>query len=149
MIFQHTWEMVLSGRKTRTCRVVKGGDAVTTNGNGEIVQVLSYKNGRSRVRWQVGDTYAVQPQRTAKAIARIRITAIEKRDVRELTDVEIAEEGFDTRAAFLYTWCQMHDKKAVKACEMSPEGYYRASLLDARPSEYYQAWCLKFELAEG
>jgi hypothetical protein len=53
MIFQYTLDQVLDGRKTQTRRLVTAGRPS---------------------RWRVGRTYAVQPGRTKKAVARIEVT---------------------------------------------------------------------------
>ena len=70
MIFQHTVEAVLNGTKTQTRRVVKENQDLWFDEGNYVV----YENGRAKYR--VGNTYAVQPGRCKKAVARIRITDI-------------------------------------------------------------------------
>lgn len=107
----------------------------------------------TRVKWQVGRTYGVQPSRTAKSVARIRITDIRREHVGAISAEDVKAEGFDSYAAFMMTWISMHDKQAVKAGEFVMSKYVSASALDdallarvaSRPKERYDAWVLTFE----
>ena len=74
MIFQHTWERVLSGDKTQTRRIVKWDESLVR----PPLTVIT----PDRAKYQVGKTYAVQPARTKKGIARIQITGIRHEDAR-------------------------------------------------------------------
>lgn len=73
MIFQHTIEQVLDGTKTQTRRIAKG-----------LV---------SRCKYSVGKTYAVQPGRGKKGVARIRIIGMHNEHLQELTEEDAVAEG--------------------------------------------------------
>lgn len=166
MIFQHTWEKVLSGEKTQTRRIVKPGDAFTTPlsmgiigpHRGRVVTTLpnyarpprgfdniySVMNGKRTV-YQVGKTYAVQSGRGQKAVARIRILSIKREDVREISDEDVKAEGFESRVTFFKVWCDMHDSEVLKhPMEWVMENAY----LWLRPAECYEAWALTFEVVK-
>jgi hypothetical protein len=148
MIFQHTWQKVLSGEKTQTRRIVKPGQYQRRDFDlpgAPIVQVAHTKNGvvgtGTPVVYNVGSTYAVQPARTAKAIARIRILSIRREDVRDISADDAFREGYGGIVDFLRVWTSMHDKSAVE--------FPNLRYLYDRPAEHYQAWVLTFELVKG
>jgi len=102
MIFQHTIDAVLSGEKTQTRRLVKAMDSTSglydrdgyctamTDGSRIGVVYRYEKDGKFidfRRKWWPGNTYAVQPGRGKKGIARIRITGIRlQQDVRQISE---------------------------------------------------------------
>ena len=160
MIFAHTFQAVLDGRKNQTRRLVKPGDASYDDGFGYIVSV--YRN--ERCVYDVGKTYAVQPGRGRKAVARIRITDIRREDVREISVEDVIAEGVERRSEFLETWTQMHDKpaKSYLDCDLRGTAYRQTSndiplyvysewdnYLVRRPAERYAAWVIEFELVNG
>jgi len=62
-------QAILEGRKTQTRRLARGWrDWWGYNENGDICCVRL--GGHSRMTWQVGNTYAIQPGRGKKAIGR-------------------------------------------------------------------------------
>jgi hypothetical protein len=157
MIFQHTWKKVLSGEKTQTRRIVKPGERLE-----EFFYDCPHKhvyNAKDRLVYQTwpgvtyGDnpTYAVQPGRGQKQVARIRIRDIRREDVREISDEDVKAEGFETASDFFITWCKIHDKGQM--LPIIPD-YYTGSIvwqgvrsdLQQRPAERYQAWALTIEV---
>jgi hypothetical protein len=120
MIFQYTLDLLLSGRKTQTCRLAKPGETAVRGSDGAIEAV---KAGR-RDKYRVGKTYAVQPARTAAAVARIRLTGIERKNVQAITEAEAQAEGYDTREEFFAVWRDVHGEKKLTA----------------------EVWALRFEL---
>ncbi len=82
-------------------------------------------NGRDKYR--VGSSYAVQPARTQPAVARIRLLAIQHKNVAEITDAEAQVEGYATRDQFFEVWRQVHGEKQFHA----------------------DVWVLKFELVSN
>jgi hypothetical protein len=175
MIFQHTWEKVLSGEKTQTRRIVKPGDFL----NSGVVF-----NEKKHTRYAVGSTYAVQPSRTHPAIiynpehpcygidviqpgddhynlaksgvwnyqgqgyrqARIRIMEIRLEDIRQISDEDIQAEGFaHDPEEFFETWCVMHDPAILPFYT----AMYRRGWLYPQPAYKYQAWVLTFCLVNN
>lgn len=85
-------KLVMEGKKTQTRRIVKDGDGADCYATGEIIQVCNRNN---RVRWCVGDKVAVQPGRGKKSLGRIRITAIRRERVQDISNEDAsAELGF-------------------------------------------------------
>lgn len=111
MLFQYTIDLVLSGRKTRTSRLVKPGDAAVPGADGSIEAVTL--NGRDKYR--VGKTYAVQPGRGKPAVARIRLLSIERKVVAKATNEDAKAEGYDSREAFFETWRSIHGADKLSA----------------------------------
>lgn len=189
MLYQHTWKDVLNGSKTATSRIVKLGDTDTIKWTvaladytsevsfeaSHIVEVkLPYRvaseceimrvmnNGRTV--YLVGQDYAVQPGRGQKSVARIRITGIERYDVRTITPERAAKEGFSDTLDFLSVWCRMHDDphmlfsdpngselvwaidETLSYWEETPRETVMEHMLN-RPAAKYDAWFLTFELA--
>ncbi len=104
MIFQYTWPQVVTGRKTATRRII-GADEQAVRGR--YNRIVAVKHG-GRVKWRVGATYAVQPGRGRKQIARIRLTRITRQKLPRISTREARAEGFADRAHFLRTWRQIH-----------------------------------------
>ncbi|MEM6281465.1 MAG: ASCH domain-containing protein [Chloroflexota bacterium] len=111
VIFQHTLENVLSGKKTQTRRVAKPADEATRDDNGSITVVLV--NGRKK--WQVGKTYAVQPGRSLPSVARIEVIALEYEPVQAVSHAAAVAEGFTSRDEFLQVWQRIHGDGGVEA----------------------------------
>lgn len=99
-------------------------------------------------KWEVGHTYAVQPARNRKAVARIRITEICREDVRHIGAEDVVAEGFLSRFAFWRVWCGMHDKAALPLVNDALNGGAASKAWHERPDERYQAWVLSFELVK-
>jgi hypothetical protein len=88
MIFQHTWQLILAGRKTQTRRIATD-DAP---------------------RWIVGRSYAVQPGRTQRAVGRIVVTALRKERLDDISEADAQAEGYNSREEFIATWRRIHGK---------------------------------------
>lgn len=90
---------------------------------------------------------------------RIRITAIRREDVRDISDKDARAEGFATPMHYLATWLSMHDRpmyrrlfaRLIKAggpwWTMLSSDYERGIMdyLRSRPAHLYDAWVLTFE----
>lgn len=176
MIFEHTYPWVVAtspytGRpKTQTRRIVKPGQYQRRDfelPDSPIVQVAHTKTGwvgtGTPVVYNVGSTYAVQPARTAKAIARIRLLSIRREDVRYISDEDVVAEGFSRRCDFLMVWVKMHDKGlklnyhphldfftyVADGREYSGvNAEYMQQFLLTRPAHRYDAWALTFEVVK-
>lgn len=119
MIFKQ-WQQVLDGTKTQTRRLMKEGDwpLHQAPGYAELPIEAVYDN-RRRLRWKVGQTYAVQPGRGKKAIGRIRLTRIRRQRVQDISEEDAKAEGcpsrletgFDTaRYRFHVLWDSIYTK---------------------------------------
>ena len=153
MIFAHTWQKVLSGEKSQTRRIVKPDHRSYVNPSftgDAITRVKPSTDYFDRDLYAVGKTYAVQPGRGKKQVARIRITDIRQEDVRQISDEDVKAEGFNDPVDFWYVWCNMHDPK-IDVYSI-PCGWQQALNDKARdsllrqPADRYQAWVLEFEL---
>lgn len=148
MIFQHTWEKVLTGEKTQTRRLVKPDQWIETVYY-DAPQMYVYTGGSQR-RCVYGTfhsvlypkTYAVQPGRGQKAVGRIRITHIRREDVRNISEEDARAEGFTDIDDFLETWCGMHDPSILPFFT----AMYRRGWLETQPASRYDAWVIAFEL---
>lgn len=110
MFFQYTLQAVLTGRKTQTRRVVKQGDAAVYDVDGGIQAIK--QNGRTKYR--MGGSYAVQPARSAPAVARIKLLQIRQELVTEISEADAIAEGYDSREAFLESWQAIHGKNSLR-----------------------------------
>lgn len=150
MIFQHTWEKVLSGEKTQTRRLVRPNQLFihVPPSVGRLSQ-----NGKYKAIYETGKSYAVQPARGQKAVGRIQIAGIWREDVRDISHKDAKAEGFPTKYAFLQVWTNMHDKslgewEMVTAYDSLIPNHCPIFLTD-RPDERYQAWVIEFRLVGG
>lgn len=112
MIFQHTHEAVLDGRKTQTRRAVQDGHEAIVDG-GVIVGIRN----RTTKRWiyRVGHEYSVQPGRRSAGIGRIRITAIRHAyKAGAISGPDSAAEGFASTAQFRRVYSGMHGVGALE-----------------------------------
>jgi hypothetical protein len=124
MIFQATWQQVMDGTKTETRRLVKPEHRPIMEGNQvvevHVIQPPHRLSGiyRERLLWQVGHTYAVQPGRGQKAVARIRLTGIRRERLQDITPEQAYNEGMVHFAAphipltliFARVWDSLHDR---------------------------------------
>jgi hypothetical protein len=131
MIFQHTWEDVLSGKKTQTRRLWVDTDHTWIGGYREGDQ---YPNGsRSTyteicrkdgvVRYAVGKTYAVQQGRSKPAIARIKVVGLWRERVQEISAQDAIRElayqhVYDDAQGYIWSfrvlWDQVHKVKGTR-----------------------------------
>lgn len=174
MIFQHTWKWLVEPSaetgnvKSRTCRIVKEGDALTEGGH-RLFRC-------DHQVYAIGNTYAVQPGRGKPGIwwgawgdgmkypihvryaheqgiepsdaeawgyrpLRIRVRTIHQEDVRDMSPEGVKAEGFASKEAFLRTWIEMHDRGA------STRNGFLIENATLRPPHRYQAWVITFETA--
>lgn len=156
MIFQFTWEKVLSGEKTQTRRLSTHHSGSYADGAWFAV----YNTLTGYPVWQVGRDYAVCPGRGKAQVARIEITQIREEDVRNVSWQDACAEGFSGAFEFLRVWTMMHDKTAARAWDKTDfsdgdeSGYmgqgegWMSWLKGQRPAKFYSAWALTFRLVE-
>lgn len=156
MIFAHTIDKVLSRQKRQTRRLVKPGEELIEPAFPPFSYIKYVKNGKDRIRYMEGCSYAVQRGRGIKAEGRIEITGIRMEDVRNISDEDVKAEGFHERWDFWWTWVCMHDVlatdrlKQIHILETSANSEkVTADYLASRPAERYQAWVLEFSLVEA
>lgn len=105
-------ELILAGKKRQTRRPVQDGERLIGFRPGTHYRncvVKQYPDGTVRLKWKVGNTYAVQPVGKPQ-VARIRILHIYcQDDVRTITHEDVIGEGFHSKIEFLDTWCQFYD----------------------------------------
>ncbi|HLC05569.1 MAG TPA: hypothetical protein VJK02_21225 [Anaerolineales bacterium] len=95
MIFRNALaQAILAGRKSQTRRIARKGELLSRNGHGHPAVVVPGPNG-SRIRYQVGNVYAVQNGRGLKAIGRIRLMSISSEHLQEISPIEAAMEGVE------------------------------------------------------
>lgn len=80
-------EPILAGRKTQTRRPAPVG---------------------TECRYKVGQDYAVQPGRSKRSIARIRIVSIDRVPVGSLTVEDARAEGFRSPQGFYDRWSEFY-----------------------------------------
>jgi hypothetical protein len=165
MQFQYTYQQVMDGSKTETSRLLKLDDSFQVDETGHVIKVWR----DSRILWEVGKTYAVQPGRGKAAVGRIKLLAIRHDpDRRDIGYIGAAKEGFDSPAEFLQTWTGMHDPKTYLTYfnwDRAKEDVYGykhwthwtgadwadlddrefGRLLASRPADLYDVWVLTFE----
>jgi hypothetical protein len=86
MIFAHTLDQVIQGQKWQTRRLVKASDC--------LVEGVAIQRGTNRILYAVGKTYAVQPNRGKKAVARILLTGLRRERVADITAVRCTSRRF-------------------------------------------------------
>lgn len=91
-------EKILAGEKTQTRRPRSGSNPTGERG-GWLDEPCRYKPGR---------TYAVQPGRGKKAVARIHVLSVKPEALCDMTDEDVRAEGFAARDAFVAKWLSIY-----------------------------------------
>jgi len=168
MIFSHTWKMVLSGQKTVTRRLVKPGEYDTIqpderwpitdwdkltcevpHSQMHLVTVDAVYTASGRVKWRVGQTYAVQPGRTEKGIARIRLTGIRRERLQDITEEDAWAEGCYEK---ITDWIEFGEvmQAEYSSVEVYADLWYSIHTAPGTTwADNPEVWVLEFELARG
>lgn len=166
MIFKFSIDKVLSGEKTQTRRLVKPDQRHfkvwghrTKKELAQTMQGIAQEMmmDKKRVIYQVGKTYAVQPNRGKTAMGRIKLLEIRQEDVRKITREDAIADGFTGEREFLEAWCTMYDPVMAgweyilstgdSLIDYSSNSEWWETVL-SRPDNLYQAWVLTFELCQ-
>lgn len=86
------------GSKTQTRRIAKNNEQlITVDGVKRIVTTL--KNGKTRLKWEVGRDYAIKPSMYEKGIEthRIRVTDLREECVQDISEADAIAEGVKFR----------------------------------------------------
>lgn len=126
MIFQYTWQKVLSGQKSQTRRLAGENDKLWTVEREDKVQEKVLLRG-DRHKWRTGRTYAVQPGRNQPAVARIRLLDIRYQLLGHVSEAEARAEGYASLEEFREAWGHIHG--------------------DYEPEQ--PVWVLEFRLVQG
>jgi hypothetical protein len=144
MLFQHTWKYVVSGQKTQTRRPVQAGDYALvdeTHPNQPITKVIRTADaGVPKTLYEVGKIYSVQPGIAKKTVGNIRLTAIRRERLHDLSDADALKE-FPLTADGGMADAQMAQKSFRETWDlMYSESDHR---WEANP----EVWVLEFEPA--
>jgi hypothetical protein len=132
MIFAHTLHQVICGEKQQTRRLVKPDEIFDIDKQAVV-------KAQSRIMYKVGKSYAVQPNRGRKAVARILLTGIRKEQLSSITDADAVKEGFRSRDGFLATWHLIHGQDADLNCEVWVFEFELHSLIEEEIEAFYNA----------
>jgi hypothetical protein len=103
---------ILRGNKTETRRIAKPGES-SVMADGRIEMVLHWRYGvgeaQEVVKWRVGQTYSIQPGRGKPGIGpRIKLRAIRRERLADITAGGAKREGFPSRYAFFEMWDKLN-----------------------------------------
>ncbi|KKN73423.1 hypothetical protein LCGC14_0401260 [marine sediment metagenome] len=142
MIFKETHRYVLDSTKTQTRRLVKPGDIAFAQPGaaGSFYPTALVTDARNRLRWEVGKDYAVQSGRGKSSLGRIRLIAIRKEQLQEISAEDCTSEG-------LVTYHREHAAVSDlrQQFEMLWDGIH--TLNGQRWDDNPEVWVLEFELA--
>jgi hypothetical protein len=178
-------EKIIKHEKTQTRRLQRLSDRAMYLPN-ELAPRCVVHETNKHLRFEIGKTYAVQPgrgmptaqvawMRTAESIVpylvtedssllfqglavplRIRLTAIRREDVRNISPEDVLAEGFEQPYLFWLRWAGMYDPCFLDTLipislrtpdHMAAVNSAVREALDPRPADRYQAWALTFEIA--
>lgn len=69
---------------------------------------------RERKKYEIGDTYAVQPGRGKRAVGRIRVTGLRVERVQAITEADAQAEGVESAQAYAALWDAIHSKRGER-----------------------------------
>ena len=145
MLFQHTWKYVVSGQKTQTRRLAQKGDIASvdeSDPNRPINKVIRTADaGVPKTLYEVGKTYSVQPGVAKKTVGNIRLTAIRRERLQDLSEADALKEFPVTSAEANVTDAQ----SALKTFKETWNTMYSSS--GARWEDNPEVWVLEFEPA--
>ena len=103
MTFQHSWQKVVSGQKTQTRRLAQDEDKLwNVHLDERDMEEVLWRGDRPK--WRTDRSYAVQPGRGKKAIARIILLDIRNGHLGYISGEEARAEGFSSLEEFIAGW---------------------------------------------
>lgn len=99
--------MVEDGTKTNTRRIKKPNEFLSEDGKTVYTRL---KNGKVRIKWQVGRTYAAAPGRGKHQTCRTKLLALSEELASNISEEDSRREGFADRAAFFAKWDSINGK---------------------------------------
>jgi len=170
---------IVNGDKTQTRRLAESRHFELQEDGKIVCVMHSGNSWRHSVKWKVDNTYAVQPGRSEKGVTwipntmewftkahlvnnvertkaalgleplRLRILSIRREDVREISAVDVAAEGFECLSDWLLTWASLHDKTIQhQLLEATWLDMHVPLWLWQRPNARYECWAITFEIVE-
>ena len=132
-------QKVLDGTKTQTRRLMKDGEYVFVKPTGEVVEVCDSNN---RLKWHVGNSYAVQPGRGKHAVGRILLKGIRRESVQSISEADAIAEGVSKLYYRLSQWQPNEATLSFKQLwnNIHPKG--------KRWEDNPDVWVLDFELVK-
>lgn len=106
-------EAIIRGEKTQTRRLLPPSGCATVLRDGTITEV--YRN--HRLLWEVRKTYAIQPGRGKKAIARFHLLTIRLQPLQAITAADATAEGLahpNPIQAFARLWNDIHSAPGTR-----------------------------------
>ena len=128
-------QKVLDGTKTQTRRLMKNDEYVWVGSNTSIVEVCDSNN---RLKWHVGNTYAVQPGRGKRAVGRILLTKIGRGFIQNISPADIIAEGISTTLRGYAAETHLYSQFRELWDSIHPKG--------KRWKDNPEVWVLEFEL---
>ncbi len=96
MLFQHTWQYVANGQKKQTRRPALASDIAVydeSSPDRPITKVIRTADaGVPKTLYEVGQTHAVQPGIGKKTVGHIRLTAIRRAHLQDLSEGDVLQE---------------------------------------------------------
>jgi hypothetical protein len=94
MLFQYTWKQVLDGSKTQLRRPVQEGDVAVFDDNGSNIIKVTHtaQYGPPKVLFEVGQSYSIQPGVAKKTMGKIKVTAIRREQLQEVSEADALRE---------------------------------------------------------
>lgn len=130
MIFRETWRNIIADDmgwhdyqiKTETRRPCKRNEFIIFLPPNNVATIKTlFKNLRSRVKWQVGRTYAIQPGMYQPSIGRIQILHLWREPLTSITRGGAVREGFSSIQDFQSTWIELYGKKGKFSWYTNPD----------------------------
>lgn len=112
MLFRHDLSAkVLAGTKTQTRRLARPKERVERDDDNHIVIVRRPREASEttgRIRFCVGQTYAIQTGRGRQGIGFVRITGIREESLLNISQEDAVAEGFRDRTDFVLAFYQIN-----------------------------------------